>query len=226
MNPHWTSFYELTILFAGIGSLIAAHSFWSLTRISREMTPKNQRTQLGEDLRWMWIGMAILLAATSILYMNRFFGGDSLHHLFPLAFRLPTIVLLNASFVLMIVKSRPVNRGMRALLVERNAQRASAQDQKQQAERLDQQETRQNEQQVILDETALVNTKRGRYLSKAGVVLDTRRMTMAHEQHDMDDHQHAMNARDVVADARDVTADERDKCADERDALADERDTP
>ncbi len=218
MNPHWTSFYELTILFAGVGSIVAAHSFYNLARISREMTPEGQRTRLGEDLRWMWIGMSVLLSATSLLYINRFFGGDSLHHLFPIGVRFPTIVLLNISFVLMIVKSRPVNRGMRALLTERNAQRTSAQDQQRQAERLDRREIRQDEQQVVLDETSLINTKRGRFLSKAGVVLDKRRMTMANEQHNMDEHQHEMDDRDVVAD-------ERDKCADERDALLDERDT-
>jgi len=194
------------------------------------MTPVDRRTELGENLRLMWVGLAGFLLLTGVFYSLRFLAGDNLqnHRIQHEYIQVAMIVTLNATATVMFVKSGPVNKGMRALLDARNRENEKVEAQ---IISLDEQKERQDSQEVILAETSLVNTetslintKRGQFLSKAGVVLDTRRMAMVHEQHDMDNHQHEMDARDVTADARDVTADARDVTADERDVTADERD--
>jgi len=223
MNPQFTSGYELTILYCGIVSIITAWRVWQLTKISRKMTPVERRTELGENLRWMWLGLVGFLLLTGVFYSLRFLAGDSLaqnriQHEWVQAIM---IVALDLAATVMLVKSGPVNDGMRALLQERNRQ-ADEYDAQLMAQ--DERGKKQDEQQVVLDETSLINTKRGRYLSRAGVALDTRRINMANEQHIMDDRGMGQDDREKTADARDVIADDRDVTADARDVIADERD--
>lgn len=127
MNPHFADFYELTILYTAVVSLIAAKRILSLTRISREMTPVESRTDLGEDLRVMWLGFVGFLAMTGVFYTLRFLAGDGdvEDRIAPPIIYAVLLIVLNVSTTVILIKSGPVNTGMRALLAERNAKRAA-----------------------------------------------------------------------------------------------------